>query len=305
MESRQLSLPINIPSRYFKKSNDFIRNRVLVEDVLGGRILASFISLLKKNDIEFIDYAIPASSVLPKGCSGRSYQQLKESCRSLAKSVIERKLDNTGGFVFNPIFMRIGYEDGIIYGRFSPEVKDLLLELKSHFTLMDLFEYNDMPTIYSQKLFELVVSYSSMKVAVVELKDLHRILNTPESLIASYKDFRIRVLEKCHSLITKRTSIKYRWEPISVKRKVYAIKFFFEDNSDRKKTKLTTAKRQKTKNNEKEIQINNDLAAKCTSCWEKFKLSTNPCGCRLTNSPKGDEVCASCLTLFPTSIHGA
>ena len=77
MKLEQLSLP----SPFVKKSNDFVRSRVNFNNVLSGRILASFISLINKSDVDFKEYSIPATSVLVKGTGGKAYQELKESLK--------------------------------------------------------------------------------------------------------------------------------------------------------------------------------------------------------------------------------
>lgn len=290
MKLEQLSLP----SPFVKKSNDFVRSRVNFNNVLSGRILASFISLIDKSDVDFKEYAIPATSVLVKGTGGKAYQELKESCRILANALVERKMSGVDSFSFSPIFMKIGYDHGIIYGKFSPEIKDLLLQYKGRFTQYNLTEYMQMQSAYSQRMFEIVKSYASMKIMVVEIEDLHRMLDTPPSLRKSFKDFRVRVLDRAHADINGSTSVHFYWEPIYIKRKVRRIKFIFDNSMSGKLLPETTT------------SIDNPIVIDdCSFCWSEKKRLSEPCAVRLTKNHKGIEKCQQCLMKYPVDNFGA
>lgn len=56
------------PRKIVKASNDFVRSRCKIKDVVAGRILMSFASLVDETDINengsFVEYKISASSVI-------------------------------------------------------------------------------------------------------------------------------------------------------------------------------------------------------------------------------------------------
>ena len=109
---------------------------------------------------------------------------------------------------------------------FHPDLKEHYLQLNQYIKY-NLIEFMLLPSIYSQRIFEFLKSWDDKKETVIELKELHEMLDTPKALRAKYKDFRVRVLDKAHKDILKFTNIYYTWEPIKRGRAVYAIKFIF------------------------------------------------------------------------------
>ena len=58
------------PREIVKTSNDFVRSRCKIKDVIAGRILMAFASLVEEKDVNnkdnFLEYKISASSVINK-----------------------------------------------------------------------------------------------------------------------------------------------------------------------------------------------------------------------------------------------
>lgn len=104
-----------------------------------------------------------------------------------------------------------------------------LLELKGCFTVYNLTEYLSLPSLYSQRIFEITKSLANSKdgEAIISMADLHRFLDSPKSFQANFKDFRRFVLEKAHKDITEKTSFRFEWEPVKVGRSVEKIRFIF------------------------------------------------------------------------------
>ena len=89
---------------------------------------------------------------------------------------------------------------------------DYYLNLQKHFAKYNLIEYLTLTSIYSQRLFEILKSWSSVPELTLQLSELHDMLATTASLRKDSRNFRIRVLEKAHLDITSKTEFKYSWE---------------------------------------------------------------------------------------------
>ncbi len=227
-----LQLPIVFPSDFVKKSNEFIRNRLTINDTLAGRILAIATSALRIDDIDFFTYRIPTNSFFSTDCNigGSQYDQMKKAIADLSKAGMEKKFGKNG-FVRYPLFYRIAYDEGFIEITFHPEVKPFFLDLKEHFTKYNLVEFLMLPSIYSQRIFEILKSWNGCPEILVPILELQDVLNVPSSLKNDFTNFRRRVLEKAHLDITKNTSLCYEWEPIKTKNKVTAIRFIFSQEN--------------------------------------------------------------------------
>jgi plasmid replication initiation protein len=226
---------LSIPGTIVKKSNSIIRTRVTVKDLEGSRILAHLISCIHTDDINLEQaYTVAAKDILPH-LGGGDYKHIKATCRELAAAFAETEETDPDGphpiFTAQPFFMRVRYRKGFISAMFNPQMRQYLLALQECFTTYNLREYLSLPSLYSQRIFEIVKSLANVKEgeAIVSMTDLHRFLDTPKSLRKNFKDFRIRVLEKAHKDITEKTSFRFQWEPVKVGRSVEKIRFIFAE----------------------------------------------------------------------------
>ena len=84
----------------------------------------------------------------------------------------------------------------------------------------------DLLSIYSQRLFEILKSWSDKPEVELTVLYLKTILEVPKSM-KNFAEFRRRVLEKAHNDITKYTSLRFEWEPIKKGRSVESVRFIF------------------------------------------------------------------------------
>jgi plasmid replication initiation protein len=173
-------------------------------------------------------YELPVRDFITDS-GGRSYTEVKKLCRELGGTFAETEGRKNGKPVFKvfPFFERIEYHDGIIKAVFNKGMSPMLIALKTHFTKYNLLEYLKLPSVYSQRMFEILKSWNSEPEVEIPLSELHRMLTTPVSFRANFFEFRRRVLEKAHKDITEKTKLRYEWEPIKKGRRIAAIRFTF------------------------------------------------------------------------------
>lgn len=230
MAEKELATPNGI----VKKSNDLIRTRITVKTLEGSRILAHLVACIRTDDTTLEQaYTVNAQDLL-SAVGGKDYKSIKATCRELASATAETEEPDPAGkhpiFRASIFFTDIEYKRGVISARFNPRMRPFLLGLQECFTAYNLTEYLALPSLYSQRLFEILKSFANVQSGevVLPLADLHRFLNTPKSLQQNFKNFRLRVLEKAHQDITAKTSFRYQWEPVKVGRSVEKIRFIFD-----------------------------------------------------------------------------
>lgn len=229
MGTQQLTLPGEI----VKKHNELVRSKIDINSVQGSKILACLIACINNNDIEFKNiYRIAVKDVLPD-LGGGSYRQIKNICTELRKSGVDFEIRDPSGepaFITVSFFSRIEYRKGIIEARFNtsdPLIANCLLNLRDNFTKYNLIDYLRLPSIYSQRLFEILKSWNKTPEVIIKIDKLHQIMNTPPSFRANFTEFRRWVLEKAYKDITEKTPFRFEWEPIKAGRSVEAIRFIF------------------------------------------------------------------------------
>ncbi len=240
MAKKKLSLSDEI----VRKSNAAARCRWEVKSVLEPRIVALLASKIKPTDNDFQVYNITITELIGKNASGQLYKELEHAVDKLMSRIITIYDDN--GWTKYHLFYRCRYHknEGLLEIGIDPELKPHYLQLKNHFIQYNLSEFMQLPSIYSQRMYEYLKSWSNNKDCISELNYLHEMLNTPPSFRKNFKDFRRYVLDKAHKDIHAKTSFTYRWEAIKEGRAVTKIRFIFS------KDVLTT-------NEQKEIDVKN------------------------------------------------
>lgn len=279
---------LSVPGTLVKKSNAIIRTRITVKSVEASRILAHLVACIRTDDEKLKEaYSVPAKDITPY-IGGENYKRIKATCRELASAFAETEEPDPDGphpiFTAQPFFTRIRYRKGIITATFNPFMRTYLLELKGCFTVYNLTEYLSLPSLYSQRIFEITKSLANSRdgEAIVSMADLHRFLDSPTSLRANFKDFRIRVLERAHKDITEKTSFRFEWEPVKVGRSVEKIRFIF--NGGKK------ALAQKEQEKAKEEKAKRLQAQRIRRALECAKLKQGDCR-KMDNKPIVCKVC--------------
>ncbi len=224
----------NIPGTVVKKNNELIRTKINIESIDSSRILANLVACIKHDDTTFRETYRVAVKKLILDTGGKAYTQVKKACRELAKATAEIEEPDTDAshhpfLRIYTFFSSITCRKGVIEARFNREIQPFLMELKKCFTQYNLLDYLSLPSIYSQRMFEILKSWENVQQGYIdiELFELHKILNTPETQKADFRQFRIRVLEKAHKDINGKTDLNFDWKAIKKGRAVERIRFSF------------------------------------------------------------------------------
>lgn len=258
MAGRQLTLPGEI----VKKSNALARARWSAESVWEPRLVALLASKVRTDDTDFHVYEIHVSEILHNH-GGKNYKEI-ESVVDRAMSRVLTIRDNNGWTKYN-VFSRCRFRrsEGILELGFHPDLKTHYLNLQRYMQY-NLMEFLLLPSIYSQRIFELLKSWDDKNEVKISIYDLHEILNVPESFRKDFRQFRTRVLEKSHKDILAHTSLRYEWEPIKKGRTVVVIRFIFA-----KKRALPIAQKKEDDTIEKQSKKRHALAQKAIGCLKE------------------------------------
>lgn len=279
MAMKQLILPGDI----VKKSNALARARWSAESVWEPRLVALLASKVRADDTDFHVYEIPVSEIL-RGSGGRDYREVEAVVDKVMSRVLTIR-DPKGWTKYN-VFSRCRYrrDEGILELGFHPDLRPHYLNLQKQFAQYNLLEYLMLPSIYSQRLFEVLKSWADKPEVTLAIDELHEMLDTPESLRANFKDFRRRVLEKAHADIHKNTSLGFEWEPVKKGRAIMAVRFYF--GGKRFALKDERAKAAKAKEN----TARNTAFLDAIQCAKEKVLVEGTC----TKADNKRKICAMC-----------
>lgn len=271
-----------------KKSNALVRCHWEIESVWEPRLVALLASKVNVHDEDFHIYEIPVIEVLGPNYSGEALKELA----NVVDRVMSRVLtihDNDGrGWTKYNVFSRCRYKSrkGVLELGFNPDLKPHYLNLKKRFTQYNLAEFMSLPSIYSQRLYEILKSWDDKSEIEIAIEELCEMLSVPNAYRKNFYEFRRRVLEQAHKDIVERegSSLWFDWEPIKSGRagKVTAIHFVLDWSKAQE-----MAKNQPTN----ELFIHVKLQRESNRCFERIVIHGQR---KCTPKPKTAK-CKFCL----------
>ena len=106
---------------------------------------------------------------------------------------------------------------------FDPSLKPYLLKLKSHFTKLDIVDTMKFKSIYSIRMFELLLQYLTIGNRKMTLENLRAWCGIQNDEYEFYKDLRCRVIDRAKTEVTAKTDYEIDYTEIKESRKVVAI----------------------------------------------------------------------------------
>ena len=237
-------------------------------------------------------------ATLSKGrkIEGRDYRDIKKSLIRLVRSYYE--ITEAHSLTVLPIFIELKIRDnGHFEYELNPKLKQYYTKLESEFTVLSLPEFMSLSTIYAQRLFRILRSWSGLPNVSIPVKALHRLLDVPESLRKDFSLFRARILEPVHREINEKTGLFYEWEPIREGlRKVVEVRFMFSRESINAFAELK--KIEQSQGGKKKLE---ELGGLTRDEHAKLQLESNKCFEDLrtggkTCAPKRTKKCKFCQT---------
>lgn len=226
------TIQLYLPGTIVKMDNNLARATIQLHknNPVANRIWASLIACIDPSDNAFNEsYTIPLKEIMPS-TGGKAYKMAKEIVDTLCKAIMTIETGPDKGkeaYRAMPFFRSIYYKDGQVTAVFNDLLGPYLLQLKGFFTQYNLFEYLQLPSTYSQKLFQLLKSYESQGSVELTLDYLHNYLAAPASFRANFRQFRIYVLNQAKKDTEKNTSLRFEYTPIKEGRAVKSVRFIF------------------------------------------------------------------------------
>lgn len=245
-----------------KKSNALARAAYNPTSITEARLVALVAAQIRKSDTDFKSYYVRvADFITPPEAGGSAYAAVKEMAEKAMKQTL--KIDDPDGWTMYNLFSRCRYQrsKGLLDVQIHPDLVPHYLNLQKNFTQYRLTEYLALPSIYSQRIYELARSCDERPDYTFDIKKLHEMLCAPPSMRRDFHELKRYALDKAHKDIHKFTKLRYEWEPVRKGRKVIAIKFIFNT----KKAGLAKAKAKRADNN-KTLKKDNDAFKKAFAC---------------------------------------
>ena len=163
---------------------------------------------------------------------GSAYREVKKAIKGIRRRYVRFfTVDIDGAMIEHDVdwTTRAAYKDseGWIDVSINGDLNPHLLELKSHFTTYKLSRASALRSVYSWRLFELLMQFKKTGLLNMPIEEFQHSLETPETYKADFSLLRARVIEPAVKEIREKDGLAVEWEAIKAGRKVKALKFTF------------------------------------------------------------------------------
>jgi plasmid replication initiation protein len=254
------------------KSNAIIRSKWQIDSVWEPRIVALLAAKVQPDDADFKSYRISFSEIFaghPGG--GTTYKGIQATAEKLMSRVIIMDDPKSNKKSMYNVFSKcvIDPDSSTIEVCFHADLKPHYLSLKKYFTQYSLEEFMQLPSVYSQRLYELLASWLSAGEVEIPIDELYTILDVPASIKRDFTNFKNRVLDIAQALIIEKTRLYFEWLPIKTgKRKVTAIQFIFDKAAYEEKVK-----REQERQHDEDIEDVRKMLALVSKCRARLNES--------------------------------
>jgi plasmid replication initiation protein len=224
--------------RYVVKSNDLIEAHYSL-NLTQQKIILILASFCNPKDSAFEEVKIDIITLFKLiGLEGKNYTYLKKITRSLNGCMIEFVKKDGKGLKQAPWMSYADYldDEGIVAFKLNDAIRPFILQLNGHFTKYKRSSVIHLSSVYSIRIYELLMQYKKIGKRIFLIEDLRSILGIDNGKLPRWVDFKRRVLDTAKLELAKKTDIKFEYTPIKSGRSFVKVEFeIFDNNSKSKK----------------------------------------------------------------------
>lgn len=202
------------------------------------RVLLNLISQIQQRDLLGNQISLP---IINRECTlsaneyatefkltgNTAYEILKEATDKLMNTTFSMKTDK--GILKINVCSQAHYveKEGRIDIRFTEEIMPHLAELGKNFTMYNLKEISEFNSIYTTRLYELIMQFKTTGILEMSLDNLRYRLGCA-NIFSKYNDFKKRTIDHAVNEINSQYELNLNYKEIKVGRKIDKIVFTFK-----------------------------------------------------------------------------
>lgn len=171
------------------------------------------------------------------------YKEMKRITKSLITRVIE--IENPEDQSTKQLawlgFAHWKPKNGTCSISFYPDLKPYLLQLKSHFTTIDMKCLFGLKSVFSLRIFELLIQYEKIGKRKLTVLELRSMLGIYQDEYILYGDFKRRIIQHSINEINAKTEYDISFSEIKESRRVIEIEFTIKKRTHFEKHQLEKA----------------------------------------------------------------
>ncbi len=145
-------------------------------------------------------------------------------------------------------------KQGAILLKFDPDLKPYLLQLKSHFTKIDITDTLKLKSVHAIRIFEILLQYIHVGEREINLDDLRAYCGIQKGSYKNYFDLKLKLVERAKTEINTKTEYEIDYQEVKESRKVVSLKWTIK-----KKTHFEKSQIEKSDIIQRELRSDNSI----------------------------------------------
>lgn len=174
----------------------------------------------KPHEMEIIEFAKMVGVE-----ADNQYSKLRLVTKNLMRRVLDIHEPEKDSYLQVAWLSSARYEGkkGRVLLKFDPELKPYLLQLKSHFTKIDIEDTLKLKSIHAVRIFELLLQYLNIGTRTIAVEELRKYCGLLKDEYIGYGMLKRKVIEKAKHEINTKTEYEVDYEEIKESRKIVSI----------------------------------------------------------------------------------
>ncbi|NDE63937.1 MAG: RepB family plasmid replication initiator protein [Chlamydiae bacterium] len=222
------------------------------------RLILWLIKEIGRNDTDFKKYELKISDFAEMMglCPDTQYKEMKRVTKALITRPIEVENPETKATMQMAWLCFAHWEPkkGMCHLEFHPKLKPYLLGLKGHFTEIGFSEFLGLKSIYSVRMFEILIQYESIGKRTISIENLRSWCGLSPDEYPFYADVKRRIIDRAKMEINTKTGYEIDYREIKESRKVIELEWTIK-----KKTHFEKSQEEKSRIIQKELRSGNAI----------------------------------------------
>ena len=226
------------------KSNDLIEARYRLS-LQESHVVLWLLTKIRHDDEDFKIHTLKVkvfAQMVGLRVDGQ-YDELQKITERLMKRVM--KIREFGGKTLLQVAWlssaRYDQNKGNVSLEFSPQLKPYLLQLKSHFTKINIADTMKFKSIYAVRIFELLLQYGTIGKREISIEELRNWCGINKQEYGDYFDLKRYVINRAKTEINAKTDYEVDYKEIKESRKVVGLEWTIKHKTHFEKTQSEKA----------------------------------------------------------------
>ena len=200
------------------------------------RLIYWLISEIKPDDGDFKPYRVSVKELatfLGLENNNRIYQQMAQVTERLMRRVMKIEEPENASLLQVAWVSSARYHlgKGCVDISFDPQLKPYLIQLKSHFTSIELRYAIHLQSVYAMRIYELLKQYRKIGERLLSIAELRDMLGIQPHKYQFINDFRRYVIDIAQREVNAKTDIRFAYNALKQGRRITDIRFIISSNT--------------------------------------------------------------------------